>query len=138
MPNDLPLKERMQIARHVMPAQDAQVRITNFDRSIWVHPGTGAGRSHALPAMQGRALFAEYPVHVHIDFINQIVEGDTLKAADVLLQDNLLPAICGRVCPQEKFCESRCVLGKKGLPVAIGSLERYTADATANQRAAQP
>ncbi len=78
-------------------------------------------------------------MHVHIpDFINQIVEGDTLKAADVLLQDNLLPAICGRVCPQEKFCESRCVLGKKGLPVAIGSLERYTADATANQRAAQP
>jgi glutamate synthase (NADPH/NADH) small chain len=138
--NDLPLKERMKIARHVMPAQDAQVRVTNFDEvNLGFTPELA--REEAMRCLQCKDAPCSQgcPVHVHIpDFINQIVEGDVLKAADVLLQDNLLPAICGRVCPQEKFCEARCVLGKKGLPVAIGSLERYTADATANQRAARP
>lgn len=79
------------------------------------------------------------PVHVHIpEFIDQILSDNMLGAADAILQDNLLPAICGRVCPQEKFCESRCVLGRKGLPVAIGSLERFTADTTSAERAARP
>ncbi len=140
MPNDLPLKERMKIERHLMPAQDAQVRITNFDE---VNQGftPELAREEAMRCLQCKDAPCSQgcPVHVHIpDFINQIVEGDVLKAADVLLQDNLLPAICGRVCPQEKFCESRCVLGKKGLPVAIGSLERFTADSTSAQRAARP
>lgn len=123
-----------------MPAQDAQVRITNFDE---VNQGftPELAREEAMRCLQCKDAPCSQgcPVHVHIpDFINQIVEGDVLKAADVLLQDNLLPAICGRVCPQEKFCESRCVLGKKGLPVAIGSLERFTADSTSAQRAARP
>ena len=64
--------------------------------------------------------------------------GNFLGAVDVILQDNLLPAICGRVCPQEKFCESQCVLGKRGLPVAIGSLERFSADSTSEKRAERP
>ena len=140
MPNDLPLKERMKIERHLMPAQDAHARITNFDE---VNQGftPELAREEAMRCLQCKDAPCSQgcPVHVHIpDFINQIVEGDALKAADVLLQDNLLPAICGRVCPQEKFCESRCVLGKKGLPVAIGSLERFTADSTSAQRAARP
>ena len=140
MPNDLPLKERMKIERHFMPAQDAHARITNFDE---VNQGftPELAREEAMRCLQCKDAPCSQgcPVHVHIpDFINQIVEGDALKAADVLLQDNLLPAICGRVCPQEKFCESRCVLGKKGSPVAIGSLERFTADSTSTQRAARP
>jgi len=140
MPNDLPLKERMKIERHAVPAQDAHARISNFDEVNQGFTPEMAGEE-ALRCLQCKDAPCSQgcPVHVHIpDFINQIVEGDMLKAADVLLQDNLLPAICGRVCPQEKFCESRCVLGKKGQPVAIGSLERYTADSTANQRAARP
>lgn len=71
------------------------------------------------------------PVHVKIpQFITKIVEGDNLGAVDTILLDNLLPAICGRVCPQESLCESQCVLGKKGKPVAIGNLERFAADST--------
>ncbi len=140
MPNDLPLKERMKIERHVMPAQEAQSRIHNFDE---VNQGftLEMAQAEALRCLQCKDAPCSQgcPVHVHIpDFISQIVEGDLLKAADALLADNLLPAICGRVCPQEKFCEARCVLGKKGQPVAIGSLERFTADATASQRAARP
>lgn len=76
------------------------------------------------------------PVHVKIpQFITRIVEGDNLGAVDVILQDNFLPAICGRVCPQESLCESQCVLGKKGKPVAIGNLERFAADSTSALRA---
>ncbi len=140
MPNALSPKERMQIERHVMPAQNAHARIANFDE---VNQGftPELAREEAMRCLQCKDAPCSQgcPVHVHIpDFINQIVEGDALKAADVLLQDNLLPAICGRVCPQEKFCESRCILGKKGLPVAIGSLERFTADSTSAQRAARP
>jgi glutamate synthase (NADPH/NADH) small chain len=75
------------------------------------------------------------PVHVKIpQFITKIVQGDHLGAVDTILRDNLLPAICGRVCPQESLCESQCVLGKKGKPVAIGNLERFAADSTLAQR----
>ena len=76
------------------------------------------------------------PVHVKIpQFITKIVLKDNLGAVDTILQDNLLPAICGRVCPQETLCESQCVLGKKGKPVAIGNLERFAADSTLALRA---
>jgi glutamate synthase (NADPH/NADH) small chain len=140
MPNTLPVKDRMKIERHDMPAQDPQARISNFNE---VNQGFTPELAHEealrclnckdAPCSQG------CPVHVHIpDFIGQIVDGNGMKAAEVLLRDNLLPAVCGRVCPQEKFCESHCVLGKKGKPVAIGSLERFTADSTAAQRASQP
>lgn len=75
------------------------------------------------------------PVNVKIpQFITRIVAGDNLGAVDTILEDNLLPAICGRVCPQENLCESQCVLGKKGKPVAIGNLERYAADTTLDLR----
>jgi glutamate synthase (NADPH/NADH) small chain len=74
-------------------------------------------------------------VNVHIpEFLTRIIEGDLLAAADVILNDNFLPAICGRVCPQETLCELLCVLAKKGKPVAIGNLERFTADSTTGLR----
>jgi glutamate synthase (NADPH/NADH) small chain len=77
-------------------------------------------------------------VHVKIpQFIQRLVEGDNLAAVDTILEDNFLPAICGRVCPQENLCESQCVLGKKGKPVAIGNLERFSADSTTEARAAR-
>lgn len=69
------------------------------------------------------------PVNVTIpDFIKLIKEGKFIEAAYRIKQDNTLPAVCGRVCPQENQCEKYCVLGKKGKPVAIGHLERFVAD----------
>ena len=69
------------------------------------------------------------PVSVDIPtFIRRIEEGDLAGAARVLFADNALPAVTGRVCPQEHQCEAECVRGRKGAPVAIGHLERFVAD----------
>lgn len=69
------------------------------------------------------------PVGIDIPgFVKLIVEGKFEEAADLILAVNALPAVCGRVCPQETQCEVKCVLGKKGDPVAIGNLERFVAD----------
>lgn len=72
------------------------------------------------------------PVSVAIPrFIAALKDGDTEKAGDIIRETNLLPSVCGRVCPQEKQCEGKCILGIKGEPVAIGALERYVGDQTA-------
>ncbi len=69
------------------------------------------------------------PVNVNIpEFIKAIVDGDLPKAAKIIWSTNSLPAICGRVCPQENQCEGSCVLARKGAPIAIGRLERFVAD----------
>ena len=66
------------------------------------------------------------PVNIRIkDFIGAIIDGDLPRGVDALKERNALPAVCGRVCPQEEQCEAACVLAKKGEPVAIGRLERY-------------
>jgi glutamate synthase (NADPH/NADH) small chain len=134
--SQLPLKERMLISRHPMGAQPPNDRIQNF-----VEVNLGYSAQIAVEEAQ-RCLECKdapcsqsCPVHVKIpQFIIKIVAGDSLGAVDTILQDNLLPAICGRVCPQENLCESQCVLGKKGKPVAIGNLERYAADSTLDLR----
>lgn len=72
------------------------------------------------------------PVSVAIPrFIEALKDGDTDKAGEIIRETNLLPSVCGRVCPQEKQCEGKCILGLKGQPVAIGALERYVGDQTA-------
>ncbi|HDZ03355.1 MAG TPA: dihydropyrimidine dehydrogenase, partial [Nitrospirae bacterium] len=69
------------------------------------------------------------PVEVNIPaFISLIKEGKLLEACHKIKERNALPAVCGRVCPQESQCESLCIVGKKGEPVAIGNLERFVAD----------
>lgn len=69
------------------------------------------------------------PVSVQIpDFIAEVARGDFEKAAEVIARDSALPAICGRVCPQETQCEGACIMGIKFEPVSIGKLERFTAD----------
>ncbi|NQT29945.1 MAG: FAD-dependent oxidoreductase, partial [Candidatus Saganbacteria bacterium] len=69
------------------------------------------------------------PVEVDIPaFIKLVAEGKFVEAAQKIKETNALPAICGRVCPQEDQCELKCILGKKGEPIAIGSLERFAAD----------
>lgn len=69
------------------------------------------------------------PVNIRIpEFIDQIAKGNIDRAAEIIKETNNLPAICGRVCPQEEQCEAKCILGVKGDPIAIGRLERFAAD----------
>jgi len=133
----LPIKERMKIERHPMVAQPPNERVSNFDE---VNQGytvqMAIEEAQRCLDCKDAPCSQSCPVHVKIpQFITRIVDGDKLGAVDVILQDNFLPAICGRVCPQESMCESQSVLWKKGKPVAIGNLERFTADSTADLRA---
>jgi glutamate synthase (NADPH/NADH) small chain len=123
-------KERMAIPRQDMPAQDATVRSTNFSE---VNLGYTAelAQKEALRCIQCKdaACIKGCPVNIKIDqFIKLIAFGDFTGAARKIKEDNVLPAICGRVCPQEDQCEKECVVGKKHKPVAIGNLERFAAD----------
>ena len=69
------------------------------------------------------------PVSVNIpEFIQEVKNGNIQKAGEIIRETNMLPSVCGRVCPQERQCESKCILGIKGTPVAIGALERYVGD----------
>ncbi len=71
------------------------------------------------------------PVNINIpDFIQAVKEDNIEKAGEIIRESSLLPSVCGRVCPQERQCESKCVLGIKSEPIAIGALERYVGDAT--------
>jgi glutamate synthase (NADPH/NADH) small chain len=123
-------KERMKIPRVQMPEQDPQERSHNF-REV----PSGLTEEQALreasrcieckraPCIKG------CPVEVDIPgFIDLIVQEDYAGAARKIKETNSLPAVCGRVCPQEEQCEVVCVLGKKFKPVAIGHLERFVAD----------
>ncbi len=126
----LTAKERMQIQRHHMIEQDPNVRNKNFSE---VNLGYTAemAKQEALRCIQcpKPTCIQGCPVNIDIKgFITQIAEGDFLGAVKTIKQDNALPAICGRVCPQEEQCEVACVVGKKNAPVAIGHLERFVAD----------
>lgn len=88
-------------------------------------------RGEAMRCLQCRnpTCIEGCPVNIDIkSFIGRIIEGDERGGVSVLKERNALPAVCGRVCPQEAQCEARCVLGRKGEPVAIGRLERYLGD----------
>lgn len=121
-------KER--VARVGMPEQDPGVRARNFDEVPLGYTAELA-RREASRCLQCKkpACRKGCPVQVYIpDFIREIGEGDFQAAARILKETNSLPAVCGRVCPQESQCEIFCVLGKKEEPVAIGRLERFAAD----------
>ena len=126
----IPLKDRMKIDRQVMPEQDAAQRAGNF-----LEVNLGFTEQIALMEAQRCIQCKEpkcmqgCPVMVNIPrFLEFIVDGDLPAAARSLFGDNALPAITGRVCPQEVQCEVQCVRGVKGKPVAIGYLERFVAD----------
>ena len=130
MSTPLTKKERMQLDRIEMPERDAAERAASFEE---VNLGLTAQMAQ-LEAM--RCLECKRPkcidgcpVGIQIDeFIKHVAAGEVEAAAGVVQRDNLLPAICGRVCPQENQCEGACVLAKKERPIAIGHLERYVAD----------
>jgi glutamate synthase (NADPH/NADH) small chain len=116
--------------RVAMPEQDPQVRARNF---LEVPTGytNKMAQEEAARCLQCKkpACVAGCPVGVDIPgFIDLINQGDITGAIRNLWSKNALPAVCGRVCPQEIQCEGLCILGKKGDPVAIGNLERYAAD----------
>lgn len=113
-----------------MPVLDAVDRRTNFDEVAcgFTLEMAQVEASRCLDCKKPRCVIA-CPVQIEIpQFINQIINGDIEEAYFTLYKDNILPAICGRVCPQEKQCEGACVVGIKGDPVAIGALERFLGD----------
>jgi len=121
-------KERT--GRIAMPEQPAKVRRQNFDE-VALGYTAAAAIAEASRCIQCRVprCVEGCPVNVDIPkFIKLIAAGHPKDAAEKLFETNMLPAICGRVCPQETQCEELCILGKKGEPVAIGRLERYAAD----------
>ena len=120
----------MSLKKNAMPSQEADVRNKNFDEVA-----LGYTKEQALdeaqrclncknkPCMQG------CPVMIHIpDFIKEVAAGNFEAAYQIISQTSSLPAVCGRVCPQEVQCEKYCVRGVKGEPVGIGRLERFVAD----------
>jgi glutamate synthase (NADPH/NADH) small chain len=113
-----------------MSEQDPERRRTNFDEVTFGYTEEEA-RAEALRCIQCKkpACIGGCPVNVDIPaFIQRIQEGRPLEASRVIRETNNLPAICGRVCPQETQCEVLCVLAKTGQPIAIGRLERFAAD----------
>lgn len=122
--------KKAKINRQIMPIEDAQKRIKNF-----TEVALGYSEEQAL-LEASRCLDCKKPLcvdgcPVDIDipsFIKFIAQKEYQKAIDKIKKKNNLPAICGRVCPQESQCEKLCLLGKKGEPVAIGRLERFVAD----------
>jgi glutamate synthase (NADPH/NADH) small chain len=127
---DMPKHERMKLPRHSMPTQDAEARSRNYNEVALGYPEESA-LLESLRCLQCKRpkCVQGCPVGVDIPaFIERLKEGDMPGAARALKADNNLPAICGRVCPQETQCEALCVLSKKHEPVAIGRLERYVAD----------
>ncbi len=124
------MAKRKAVPRVAMPEQEAQVRAHNF---LEVPTGytVKMAQEEAARCLQCRkpGCVAGCPVEVDIPgFINLISEGDFTGAIRNLWSKNALPAVCGRVCPQEIQCEGLCIVGKKGEPVAIGNLERFCAD----------
>jgi glutamate synthase (NADPH/NADH) small chain len=116
--------------RERMPEQNPKLRIQNFNEVALGYTNDNALReaSRCLqcknsPCVEGCPVSVQIPA-----FIKKIKEGDFMGAIHTIKETNSLPAVCGRVCPQESQCESKCVLGKKGQPIAIGRLERFAAD----------
>ena len=127
---ELTNKERMKIKRHKIPEQDHEERARNFEE-VNLGYDEETARKEAMRCIQCKKplCIAGCPVHIDIPkFIKEIEDGDFRAAAATLKKDNALPAVCGRVCPQEEQCEKVCTLAKKYEPVAIGNLERFAAD----------
>ena len=133
---ELTNRERLHIPRQTMPAQGPLVRRTNFDEVALGFTAELARQEAERCVQCAKPHCVEgCPVGVLIpQFIRALREGDMEGAVRAMKEKNNLPAICGRVCPQETQCEVRCVLAKKGEPVAIGRLERFVGDYELAQR----
>ncbi|MBP3941663.1 MAG: NADPH-dependent glutamate synthase, partial [Christensenellaceae bacterium] len=123
-------KPNMSLTRNPMPTQDAKLRGHNFDEvalgyteEMAISEAMRCLNCKNMPCVDG------CPVKIHIpEFINKIKEGDFEGAYQIIAKSSSLPAVCGRVCPQETQCEQKCIRGIKGESVGIGRLERFVAD----------
>lgn len=129
-------KDRMKIKRHEMPNQDMFVRRGNYDEvALGYTLETAKEEAERCLQCKDPKCVQGCPVGVLIpQFIKALREGDMIKAVEWMKVKNNLPAICGRVCPQEVQCEGNCIVGKKGESVAIGRLERFVGDYELNTR----
>ncbi len=120
----------MSLKKHEMPTQDPKVRAKNFDEvALGYDYETAVNEAQRCLNCKKPLCVQGCPVGINIpSFIDKIKSGDIDGAYLTISESSSLPAVCGRVCPQETQCESKCVRGIKGDPVAIGRLERYVAD----------
>ena len=126
----LSTKQRLQIVRQKMSEQEPLIRNANFDEvNLGLPEKVALLEAERCLQCKDPKCVAGCPVMVNIPrFIELLSQGNLGEAARSLLSDNALPAVTGRVCPQETQCEVECIRGHKGLPVAIGYLERYVGD----------
>ncbi len=123
-------KERIQIPHQEMPLQQAEERVCNFDE-VPIGYSDDQAFQEALRCLHCKTPHCVEACPVGIDipgFIRLIEQKDVKGAAKKIRETNFLPAVCGRVCPQDKQCQAVCVMGRKHHPVGIGNLERYAAD----------
>lgn len=128
--NTLSKKERLAIPRQPMPEQPPQVRNRNFNEvNLGFDAETAVIEAQRCLDCPRPTCIDGCPVRIKIpNFIRLIAQKDFIGAARKIKEDNLLPSVCGRVCPQEEQCEKTCVLHGKFQPVSIGRLERFVAD----------
>jgi glutamate synthase (NADPH/NADH) small chain len=126
----LPMKERVKIPRQRMPEQEPFARRSNFHEvNLGLPEGTAGTEASRCIECAKPTCVQGCPVGVHVrEFVALVVAGEYARAAALMRQDNVLPAVTGRVCPQEDQCEGACLMGKKFDPLAIGYLERFIAD----------
>lgn len=120
----------MSLKKNPMPTQDPEVRSHNFEEvALGYTLEQAVDEANRCLNCKNKPCVGGCPVAIDIPaFIAKIKEQDMEGAYEILSQSSSLPAVCGRVCPQETQCESKCVRGIKGEPVAIGRLERFVAD----------
>ena len=120
----------MSLQKNPMPSQDPNVRNKNFQEvALGYTEEQALDEAARCRNCKNRACMQGCPVMVHIpEFIEKVAAGEFEEAYQIISNTSALPAVCGRVCPQETQCEMYCVRGKKGDPVGIGRLERFVAD----------
>lgn len=120
----------MSLKKNGMPTQAPELRAHNFDEvALGYDEATAIDEAMRCLNCKTMPCVSGCPVNIHIpEFIAKIKEGDFEEAYRIISKTSSLPAVCGRVCPQETQCESKCVRGIKGEPVGIGRLERFVAD----------
>ena len=116
--------------KHEMPAQDPAVRAHNFSEvALGYTQEVAIDEAKRCLNCKHQPCVSGCPVNIHIpEFISHVKTGDFEGAYQVIAKSSSLPAVCGRVCPQESQCESKCTLGIKFEPVGVGRLERFVAD----------